>query len=145
MRIWHKDLIQVLPKQQLVGQLRELTLIIKNIQEKGTPNHILVNKVCDYPLDHLYTYCWLILQEFQRRKYKVTQSTLDKWNSLFANKGLQEVSYEELFYNWHNYHYFTICYYNLMEKYECSGINQKEWHEIKIKYQGTTYKRYGED
>ena len=37
MRLWHKDLIYVLPRQQLLGQWRECCLIAKNIAEKGTP------------------------------------------------------------------------------------------------------------
>ena len=47
MRLWHKDLIPVLPRQQLIGQWRECCLIAKQISEKGTPNHILVNKIMD--------------------------------------------------------------------------------------------------
>ena len=49
MRCWHKDLISVLPKQQLLGQWRECCLIAKNIAEQGTPNHILVNRIFNYP------------------------------------------------------------------------------------------------
>ena len=45
MRLWHKDLISVLPREQLVAQWRELSAIAGNIQIKNTPNHILVNKV----------------------------------------------------------------------------------------------------
>ena len=39
MRLWHKDLIDVLPRQQLISQWREICCIAKNIAEKGTPNH----------------------------------------------------------------------------------------------------------
>ena len=39
MRLWHKDLISVLPRQQLLGQWRECCLIARNIAEKNTPNH----------------------------------------------------------------------------------------------------------
>ena len=45
MRIWHKSLIPVLPREQLVAQWRELGAIAGNLNTKGTPNHILVNKV----------------------------------------------------------------------------------------------------
>jgi uncharacterized protein (TIGR02328 family) len=34
MRLWHKDLISVLPRQQLLGQWRECCLIARNIAEK---------------------------------------------------------------------------------------------------------------
>ena len=44
MRLWHKNLICCLPRQQLLSQWRELKCIVKYNKEKGTPNHILVNK-----------------------------------------------------------------------------------------------------
>ena len=56
MRCWHKDLIPVLPKQQLMGQWRECCLIARSIEKHGTPNHLLVNRIMDYPMDHFWTY-----------------------------------------------------------------------------------------
>ena len=56
MRIWHKSLIPALPREQLVAQWRELSAIAGNLSTKGTPNHILVNKVLDYPRDHFVSY-----------------------------------------------------------------------------------------
>ena len=49
MRLWHKDLIGVLPQKQLVSQWRECCAIVRNIAVNGSPNHIPVNKVMDYP------------------------------------------------------------------------------------------------
>ena len=48
MRLWHVDLIDVLPRKQLLSQWRECCAIAKSIADKGTPNHILVNKITDY-------------------------------------------------------------------------------------------------
>lgn len=48
MRLWHKGLIRVLPREQLVAQWRECSAIAGNIKLKGTPNHILVNKVLNF-------------------------------------------------------------------------------------------------
>lgn len=50
MRLWHKDLIDVLPRQQLIAQWRECCCIAKNIADNGYPNHILVNKIMDFGL-----------------------------------------------------------------------------------------------
>lgn len=47
MRLWHKDLIPYLLKLQLLSQWRECCAICSNIANKGTPNHILVNKIMD--------------------------------------------------------------------------------------------------
>ena len=60
MRLWHKYLIPYLPKQQLLGQWRECCCIARNININGTPNHILVNKIIDYPYSHKNTYAFAI-------------------------------------------------------------------------------------
>ena len=70
MRLWHKDLIDSLPRKQLLGQWRECCAIIKNIKEKGTPNHLLVNKIMDYDLKHFYTYGLYVFIETEHRDYK---------------------------------------------------------------------------
>ena len=61
MRLWHKDLISVLPREQLVAQWRELSAIAGAIQKNGTPNHILVNFVLDYGWNHFISYAYYIL------------------------------------------------------------------------------------
>ena len=60
MRLWHKSLIEVLPRQQLLGQWRELSAIASNINKKGTPNHILVNKIMDYPNNDIVSYAFYV-------------------------------------------------------------------------------------
>jgi uncharacterized protein (TIGR02328 family) len=52
LRLWHYSLLPYLPRQQLLSQWRECCCIAKSITEKGTLNHILVNKIMDYPIDH---------------------------------------------------------------------------------------------
>ena len=71
MRLWHWKLIPVLPRQQLLGQWRECCLIAKSIKENGTPNHILVNPIMDYPMAHFITYSRLVFDEMDRRDYSV--------------------------------------------------------------------------
>ena len=134
MRLWHKDLIPILPNKQLIDQWRECCLIAKNIKEKGTPNHILVNKVMNYPLIHFISYAGIVYDEMVNRGYNVTQK------SYFTIANLEKVdkdclnsyplSKEQIFPDWHNDHYFIQCYYNLQEKYECGGIPEEEWKRI---------------
>lgn len=66
MRLWHKDLISVLPRQQLLGQWRELCVIMSNIAKKGTPNHMLVNKVMDYDPREFFAYANAVKMEMER-------------------------------------------------------------------------------
>lgn len=124
MRLWHKALIPVLPRQQLLGQWREVCLIAKEIKEKGTPNHLLVNKVTEYPAIHLYYYATLVCNAMEQRGYKP-----DFWKFCRVAPTLTEstVTYESLFEDWHNDRYLLQCYYNLQEKFDCGGISKDEF------------------
>ena len=128
MRIWHKELIPVLPRQQLVAQWRELCLIAKNVAEKGSPRHILVNKVTDYPIEHLFVYGCMVALEMKKRGYKCKYDNFERW---FVGKQIGRLpSDRELFENWHNERYFTQCICNLEEKYDCGGVSDDEWKSI---------------
>lgn len=126
MRLWHKDLIPVLPRQQLLGQWREVCCIARNIEVEGSPNHILVNKIMDYPECHFNTYAWAVHNELIKRGYKCVWEKYSKWA---INRAIIEL--HNIFPDWHNERYLLQCYYNLQEKYDCGGITQEEWDKIK--------------
>lgn len=131
MRLWHKDLIQFLPRQQLLGQWRECCCIASNIYKHGTPNHVLVNKIMDYPISHFYFYCNLVYEEMKKRGYRVNIEKLTKWIGEDYKDYISEViSYKNLFYDWHNDRYLMQCFYNLQEKFDCGGITQEEFELI---------------
>ena len=48
-RIWHYWLLPYLPDAQFKGQLRELIAIMHDWRDKGKTNHLLINKVMEYP------------------------------------------------------------------------------------------------
>ena len=129
MRIWHKELIQVLPDKQLLGQWRELCAIASNIKNKGTPNHLLVNKVTQFSLDHLYTYAMQVYNEMSRRGFSANWESFQR--HLPTATVFYFVPFEELFNNqnlhWHTPRYFWQCYYNLEEKADCGGMSPMEW------------------
>lgn len=128
MRIWHKDLISVLPKEQLVAQWRELSAIAGSIQKNGTPNHILVNFVLNYPFDDFISYTAEIREEMSSRGYRTMNTVWEKIESLKPN--WQRLPHNNIYQEKMNYIYFTICYYNLYEKILCGGI--KEPYSSKI-------------
>lgn len=128
MRLWHKELIKVLPRQQLIAQWRELSAIVGNIKLKGTPNHLLVNPVMNYDFDHLITYASIVKSEMINREYKVNESVWEKIISLKPNFDI--VSFDELFKDWHNSMYFHQCFFNLQEKYDRGGISQEDYDNI---------------
>lgn len=128
MRLWHKDLIPALPREQLVAQWRECSAIAGAILKNGPPNHILVNKVLDYSIDQFITYSILVRAEMTRRGYKTMQSVEDKIVSL--NPDFNRIPQAIMFEGWHNDRYFIQCYYNLQEKYDCGGISPEDWEKI---------------
>lgn len=123
MRLWHKDLISVLPRQQLLSQWRECCCIARNISVNGTPNHILVNKILDYPIEHFITYSRIIYREMLKRGYKANWSKFQQ----YSENRITLTTYESIFKNWHNDQYFIQCFYNLQEKHDCGGISENEW------------------
>lgn len=145
MRLWHYDMLNVLPKQQLLSQLRECVAISKNIYENGTPNHILVNPIMNYNLNHFRLYCILVLDEFSRRKYNVSLQTYSKFVKYINIDKTNEINYywidgklyfdgEFLFDKWHNTKYLVQCLYNIEEKYDRGGVPNAEWERIYHKY-----------
>lgn len=129
MRCWHKDMIKALPRQQLLGQWRECCAIARNINKYGTPRHILVNRIMDYPIEHFMRYGQEVAYEMQRRGYKVD---IDRFKCFNANgvRFIDMPTHTELFAGWHNDRYFSQCCANLSEKYDCGGITEDEWRAI---------------
>lgn len=125
MRLWHKDLIPYLPRQQLVSQWRECCCIARNIFENGTPNHALVNKVLKYPDDEFNGYTALVIAEMQKRGYSVNPDRFWKWRT---NRNFWDGAM--LFAGWHNSRYLDQCFYNLEEKYDCGAISEDEWGRV---------------
>ena len=82
MRLWHKDLISALPREQLVAQWRELSSIAGAIQKNGTPNHVLVNFVLDYDYNNFISYAYYIRKEMTNRGYRTMDSVWNKIKNL---------------------------------------------------------------
>ena len=134
MRLWHKDLIPVLPRNQLIGQWRECCAIAKAVAENGTPNHVLVNKVMYYPAYEFVLYAHAVCAEMQMRKFKCDfckfMTYYDTRNMFLAT----QVPWSGLFCGWHNDRYLHQCLHNLQEKYDCGAIPDEEWNLIIKKY-----------
>ena len=138
MRLWHKSLISALPREQLVAQWRELSAIAGNLSTKGTPNHILVNKILDYPRSHFISYALYVRQEMTRRGYRTMESV---WNKIYCTREtdygeMEIVPLEDLFPGWHNDRYLEQCYFNLEEKYDCGGVTQEWFEKIQNVFEG---------
>lgn len=130
MRLWHKDLIDILPSDQLIGQWRECSLIAKLLAVNGTPNHILVNKVLDYQKEHFATYCYEVLWWMINRGYSPSSATKMAMEDHIGLKLSPYIEHDLLFDGWHNDRYLYQCVSNLEEKFDCGGIPDFEWQLI---------------
>lgn len=129
MRIWHKDLIPVLPEKQLRGQWRECCAIAKAVRD-GNLNHVLVNKVKNYSPEHLYSYGVIVGKEMEERGINVNPEVFLRY---FYDYGiLKELPYDEIFHDWHDERYLKQCYYNLQEKYDCGAFSTSDMRLIMI-------------
>ena len=141
MRIWHWKLIKALPREQLVAQCRELSAIAGNLNTKGTPNHILVNKILNYPREHFISYAFYVRQEMARRGYRTMDSV---WDKIYCTREtdygeIEFIPLEDLFPGWHNDRYLEQCYFNLEEKYDCGGVAQEWFEKVQNIYFGVKY------
>ena len=109
MRLWHHEMIDLLPKSQLLAQWRELNSVFAK-----EDRHILINYIYEYPKEHLFAYTTLVLEEMQSRGFNIR--TVDKMDRYFADIDRQPFT-EDPFPLHHNDEYFEICYFNLKEKF----------------------------
>jgi len=130
MRMWHKDLIDILPQKQLCGQWRECIAIAHNIERLGFPNHVLVNRVMEYPLSQFYYYCWEVFYTMINRGYHPACSKL-QYIAKLCNAAEFRPYY---FWDWHNDRYLRECLYNLEEKAICGAIPKEQWEVVYNKY-----------
>ena len=137
MRLWHYALIPYLPRKQLLSQWRECCAIAKSIKEKGTPNHILVNKITEYWDSEFNAYADLVALEMEQRGYKVDE------RKFYQHRHDNNTKFEGIIFDhWHNDRYLRQCMSNLSEKYDCGGITATEWVELLNGYKrisGRTY------
>lgn len=115
MRLWHYQLLPYIPNLQLLSQWRELNSIY--VKQNS---HILINYCYEYPIDHLFSYSQLVIEEMKRRGFQI--KSFEHYHHFFENKSYQVL--EHLFPKHHNQEYLIICCYNLYEKY-LRGQNYK--------------------
>lgn len=137
MRLWHVSLIPYLPKKQLLGQWRECCAIAKSIEVNGTPNHMLVNQIMDYPKEDFNTYAEAVADEIEKRGYKVDR------HRFYAHRKSDSIrDINKIFIPWHTNIYLRICMANLLEKYRCHGISTTEWVDLLNGYKCLAKKEY---
>ncbi|MDO5558989.1 MAG: pyrimidine dimer DNA glycosylase/endonuclease V [Oscillospiraceae bacterium] len=143
MRLWSWQLLPYLPDLQLRGQLMELVGLMHEWRDKGTTNHLVVNKVMEYPKSELSGY-FKYYKDIMRRRYG---NNLDKYIAEFRDFSGPAHHKDSFFDGWHDREYMRVCMANLYEKYRFgvgkSRITQEQWEVLCIgykKYTGEDYK-----
>ena len=142
MRLWSWQLLPYLSDMQFKGQLRELTAIMRDWREKGTTNHLLINRVMDYPKGDLTSYFLLYDIEYGNRYQKQHCELATE----FVNFSKGDHFKVEPFTGWHNKEYLRVCMANLYEKHFFgigkSRITDEEWQRLCDGYKAITGEDY---
>ena len=147
MRIWDYRLLPYLPDLQFKGQLRELVAIMHDWRDKGKTNHLLINKVMDYPKSELYTYFLLYTACYKERYGKWIDYKEFAQFADYKCKDVITVSEIGLFQGWHNDTYLNTCMWNLYEKHLAVGksrVTDEEWAKLCKGYKNITGKDFKE-
>ena len=116
MRLWHEQMIPLLPKNQLLGQHRECCALRGNGWKK---KHKTVDYVFSYSPYELFLYHSLVMDEMEKRGYQVSIEWRDKnYRGKIAEKyrNLEEKIIDSPIYKEHNQEYLQECIENLREK-----------------------------
>ena len=125
MRLWHQDLIPLLPSvkdykgcsNQLGGQHTEIRMILGSISKHGRVNHSTVNYVNNYSIHNLYAYGLMVCDEMVKRGFNVSPDIISEYSTPEAysiyNKAKREKRY---IYPEHNKDYLNECIDNLLSK-----------------------------
>ena len=144
MRLWHEKLLPYLPDLQFKGQLRELVAIMHDIRDKGTTNHILINKVMEYDRTELVRYFVSYEAIYHNRHGKWLNQ---KYWKEFQKFSQIEPEKKRCFSDgWHNKEYLRVCMANLYEKHKFgvgkSRITDEEWERLLEGYKNITGEEY---
>ena len=144
MRLWSWQLIPYLNDLQFKGQLREITAIMRDWRDMGKTNHLLINRVMEYPKADLYRY----FCEYEAEYFKRYGRTLDRYSSEFGRFANWSVDTKNntIFEGWHNKEYLRVCLSNLYEKHTFgigkSRITDEEWQRLCEGYKTITGEEY---
>jgi uncharacterized protein (TIGR02328 family) len=141
MRLWHYELLPYLPDAQFKGQLRELVAIMHDRRDKDKTNHLLINRVMEYPKRDLVAYFIGYEAEYHKR--------YGKWLNKYSGEFIRFYDEEEKltgYDGWHNKEYLRVCMANLYEKHRFgigkSRITDEEWQRLLDGYKTITGEDY---
>ena len=140
MKIWHKNLISVLPRTQLMQQLKDCIRIAQLKMQYGNitaedvrgsyPYSTL--RINEYDINNILAYTKLVCEEIQKRNYIPKDKTMQELKHIYAldvltntsEQAYLNISYDDIFKGWHNDRYLRQCYNLLEEMYDCGVYSE---------------------
>lgn len=116
MRLWHEDLIEKLPRGQLLGQHRECCALRGNGWKK---KHATVDYVFTHPYYKLFQYHSLIMKEMEKRGYQpdgAWKKAAYRGRSCEALSDIKALPLTKPIYPEHDDAYLKACLENLKNK-----------------------------
>lgn len=144
-RIWHKDLVSVLPFNVLIDQCRLLPdLAVSYLDERylcGTvEEECLKQKLKEYSFSHLYTYSLLVYKELEKREANDTLKMIDcpscspntflQVVSEYIPSSLDLINFKQLFNPMMSTRYLLQDLIILERMYDFGEISFEEWFKI---------------
>jgi hypothetical protein len=140
MRLWHYKLLPYLPELQFKGQLREMVSILHDLKRNGKTNHLLINRIMEYPKEDFYGY-FLEYAFWHEKRYGVPPKQSDEFRE-FGNHQFKQ----DPFNGWHTKEYLRMNMSNLAEKHFYgigkSRITDEEWQRLCEGYKKITGEEY---
>lgn len=146
MRLWHYRLLPYLSDLQFRGQLRELVAIMHDWRDKGTTNHLLINRVMEYDKEELVKYAFEYFNLYEKRYNKDLTKYKNEFLEFAPSFELGVLYNPCLYIGWHEKDYLRVCMSNLYEKYALglgkSRISAEEWGKLLQGYKNITGEEY---
>ena len=147
MRLFHYALLPYLPELQFKGQLREIVLVMHQWRDEGKTNHLLINRVMQYPKSELEVYWIYYENEYERRHGRKPNAKYSKeFRNFAAGSATLWPDEEVVFEGWHTKEYLRMNMGNLAEKHFYgvgkSRITDEEWERICEGYKTITGEDY---
>lgn len=130
MKVWHKNLIEVLPNALLIGQFRDICSIAKLIATKGKTSNPFIDPILDWPETHLWVYARYLQAEMEKRGFYCEWNRFEMWMPRYLSWSKELPNIEDLFKGWHNDRYKNQCFYALQERYDRGLMSKADWERI---------------
>ena len=106
-KMWHKDLIDVLPYNALTRQWEDVCMISRMIERESSAP--IMKKIKEYPIEHFETYLFEVFYEMHRWDFECSREQVAKTFRDFKPK----VRHDMLYDGWFNRKYLTENFFDI--------------------------------